>query len=462
MIECSYIPEPLLQFAEAGFHVDPKAGIARYGPASWHTAQHPKAVTVGLIGTAEMMAKTEQWLISNAEGVDGTASQPDFPGYGLDRGFFSELVFDEQWRALITQTELHSIQERSDRLRFELAIGLIDEKLRLLSERDRPPMYIVIALPEEFLVSCAVVQYEDALLGVVHRNFRRAVKAATMQYRIPTQFVRERLVEGKDPDVPCKIAWNFFTGLYTKAGGIPWGPHGLTSGTCYIGIGFYQALGSTRWSMQTSLVQAFDERGEGLILRGHDFEWDSVREDSRSPHLSDEQAASLVDLVLNRYKQEIGQTPQRVVVHKTSRYWPQEREGFSSALRSRVSRFDLVALDPFNSVRLMPVNKYPPLRGTFFRIGELDYLYTTGFIPELNEFHGIHVPSPVQIADHIGQDTPRNQLLGEILALTKMNWNAARLGGRLPITLKFSELVGDILREVPADRDPLPQFKFYM
>jgi len=29
--------------------------------------------------------------------------------------------------------------------------------------------------------------------------------------------------------------------------------------------------------MQTSLVQAFDEHGEGLVLRGHDFDWTPTR-----------------------------------------------------------------------------------------------------------------------------------------------------------------------------------------
>jgi len=37
----------------------------------------------------------------------------------------------------------------------------------------------------------------------------------------------------------------------------------------------------------------------------------------------------------------------------------------------------------------------------------------------------------------------------------------AALGG-LPITVKFSRLVGEIMREVPGDREPLPQFKFYI
>jgi hypothetical protein len=198
------------------------------------------------------------------------------------------------------------------------------------------------------------------------------------------------------------------------------------------------------------------------VLRGHDFEWDADEEGSRSPHLSEQQAHDLVNLVLTRYQEEMKQIPQRVVVHKKSRYWEAESAGFRAALRGRVVRYDLLALETQSTVRLITTSKYPPLRGTRFSVGNLDFLYTTGFIAALNEFHAMHVPSPLRIADHLGQDTPREMLLKEILLLTKMNCNSSRLGGLLPITVKFSELVGDVLREVPADREPRSQFKFYI
>jgi hypothetical protein len=166
--------------------------------------------------------------------------------------------------------------------------------------------------------------------------------------------------------------------------------------------------------------------------------------------------------ILDRYEREMGQPPARVVVHKTSRYWPNEREGFQSAIETKVHRYDLMALESQSRVRLITTSKYPPLRGTRFTLGDLDYLYTNGYIAELNEYHGMHVPSPVQVADHIGQDTSRDNLLREVLALTKLNWNSATLGGHLPITIKFSTLVGEILKEVPPGKEPLPQFKYYM
>jgi hypothetical protein len=98
--------------------------------------------------------------------------------------------------------------------------------------------------------------------------------------------------------------------------------------------------------------------------------------------------------VVDQYEQYVHQTPARVVVHKTSRYWPDERDGFRAAIEPRAHRHDLMALEPQSAVRLIPTSKYPPLRGTRFTIGDLDYLYTTGYIAALSEFHGMHVPAP--------------------------------------------------------------------
>ncbi|HYG09355.1 MAG TPA: hypothetical protein VD835_05235 [Pyrinomonadaceae bacterium] len=43
-----------------------------------------------------------------------------------------------------------------------------------------------------------------------------------------------------------------------------------------------------------------------------------------------------------------------------------------------------------------------------------------------------------------------------------MNWNSANFSGLMPITIRFSRLVGDILREIPIDKEPQPKYKYYM
>jgi len=52
---------------------------------------------------------------------------------------------------------------------------------------------------------------------------------------------------------------------------------------------FTALLGSNVSTMHTSLVQAFDEHGEGLVLRGPEFNWNAKGQGSKSPHLNEEQ-----------------------------------------------------------------------------------------------------------------------------------------------------------------------------
>ncbi len=53
-------------------------------------------------------------------------------------------------------------------------------------------------------------------------------------------------------------------------------------------------------------------------------------------------------------------------------------------------------------------------------------------------------------------------LLREVLTSTKMKPNAAHLGGALPITIRFSRLVGDIMRRFQRIANPLSQYVFYV
>jgi hypothetical protein len=462
-LTCKYFDEPALSFANGGENIDPKLGIARFGPKSLDIPErHPSKFRVGFIGTADSVDKAREWIEINSRGVSGDDAHPSFPGCEKDRGFHTQLEFSAGWVEQLNRGELDSIRGTRNKIsKFETTLELLDEKMKLLSRKDLAPEYVVIALPDELRNACGVVNYAKGAADI-HRDLRRALKALAMKYRLVTQLVDPATIEFRDPDNPTKIAWNFFTGLYFKAGGMPWGPIGLAPASCYVGISFYRGLNASDPKIHTSLVQAFDEYGEGLVLRGPDFLWDVEKHQTHTPHLRAEDTFKLIGMVLDRYQEEMKQQPQRVVIHKSSRWWDEEAAGCREALKGRVGRYDLVALQKQDDVRLLPASKYPALRGTKFTVGEIDYLYTTGFIAELGQFHGVHVPAPVQIADHIGYDTPRETILKEILILTKMNWNSSRLGGLMPITLKFSRLVGEIMREIPSDREPLPQSKYYM
>jgi argonaute-like protein implicated in RNA metabolism and viral defense len=76
-------------------------------------------------------------------------------------------------------------------------------------------------------------------------------------------------------------------------------------------------------------------------------------------------------------------------------------------------------------------------------------------------YPGPRVPHPVEILEHHGDSSP-DKVCGEIMALTKRNWNNAAFYNKLPITIAFSRQVGHILRDLPAGAVPLPKYRFYM
>jgi hypothetical protein len=208
------------------------------------------------------------------------------------------------------------------------------------------------------------------------------------------------------------------------------------------------------------MAQAFTSAGDGYVLRGNCFEWDEAQR-GKSPHLNEQSATALMRDVLELYRRHNrGSLPGRVVVHKTSQYWEEELAGFQEACKI-VPRADFVALG-WRGTRFYRFGDYPPLRGTFVKFSDTDFLlYTTGYIPYLRTYPWARVPQPLEVIEHYG-DSPWNVILGEILALPQMNWNTADFACGLPISVAFSKMVGQILAELPAHLPLRSEYRFYM
>ncbi|MFC8567328.1 hypothetical protein ACIQFU_38010 [Streptomyces sp. NPDC093065] len=454
-----WIGEPALAFADGLTHIDPKVGIPAAGPWSRDQPNHPAAVTAGFIGTAESIAKARTWLSRAAEGVDGDNEHHPFCGFQPDGPFASRLRTDGP-EAKITAAEIRVVT--ADRLRklegFNQLLEIIDDRLGKLAGLDAPPAVVFITLPSEITRRYWAVHQRNRGVQTVW-NLRAGIKARAMQRGLRTQLLQQETVESdlnahtSDLEHPADLAWNLFTAIYFKAGGFPWTPVGLAEGTCHLGVTFYRPHGE-RSTMRTSVAQAFAENGEAFVLRGSPFEWKG-----RWPHLPADEASRLISDVMGRYKQTMGRTPRRIVIHKQSRFFPAERAGFEDALSGY--EYDLVALAPSTGVRMMRHGEYPPPRGTCVSLGDRRYLYTTGYVPSLGRYPHGHVPAPVQITDHVGDSSARD-LLREVLLLTKMNWNSARFAERLPVTVRFAGEVGTILRDLPDTYEPEARYAFYM
>ncbi|MCA9627289.1 MAG: hypothetical protein KC766_06470 [Myxococcales bacterium] len=279
-----------------------------------------------------------------------------------------------------------------------------------------------------------------------------------MRVGLPTQLAWPSALEGAaNVQDDATRAWNFCTALYYKAGGVPWRVDGLARNTCYVGISFFQPIDAIG-ELQASMAQAFSDRGEGTVLRGSRFRWDRTQ---GPPRLSAEASEDLLRSVLTQYEVHHRQKPARVVVYKSSAFSPEELTGMEAALADGVSYYDFLSIAP-SSIRFLRVGREPPLRGTAIQIAPKRFImYTRGYVPYLKLYPGMRIPRPMQLTHERGSGSVK-ELMSELLALTRMNWNSADFASAEPITLAFSRNVGLILSELPANIEPQTSFRYYM
>jgi hypothetical protein len=150
------------------------------------------------------------------------------------------------------------------------------------------------------------------------------------------------------------------------------------------------------------------------------------------------------------------------VIHKSSSFSAAEGAGFASAIRAKnIDLWDFVTVDR-TPIRLFRRGEYPPLRGTLLNLDDKHtLLYTRGSVTFFSTYPGMYVPRPLLITRTEG-DTPSKRLAEEILGLTKINWNNTQFDGGMPLTLRVSEQVGQILKYVPDGWDIQSSYAFYM
>jgi hypothetical protein len=516
-----HLGEPFLIFGDGQRESDPKTGLALHKPYDLRTPGRRNQLRLGIIGTGAMIDAAHAWIerCRNrvmpvgmrrekggvvAKPMDATA-YPPFPG--LADVFDADFMVGDNMVATLTEAEIASVlQAEFFEQKVTRLIDLIIGRLAVLAEGMQAPDVVIVALPTEVRKECTVPSHhktrgkqprtlatvlkaaldkehevgQDSLFDVAAAHnidvaamaaaeeeaeteqavFRHGLKARAMAHGIPLQLAWQVTLQG-GPTVEddATRAWNFWTGVYYKAGGIPWRVTGLERGTCYVGIAFYRDRHDG--TLRTSMAQAFSDQGEGVVLRSEPFKWSPTRR-SKSPHLPKDLSSDLMTRVIAAYEAWHHQPPGRIVVHKWQRYYDDERAGFVEAItKAGIHSYDLIAFGN-RGIRFFRAGAEPALRGTMITLAPDDaLLYTRGYVPYLGEYPGMRVPRPIEIVEHYGSSAMK-KICEEILALTKMDWNSAVYAGKDPITTAFSEDVGQILAEMPPGVHPRPTYRFYM
>jgi hypothetical protein len=88
-------------------------------------------------------------------------------------------------------------------------------------------------------------------------------------------------------------------------------------------------------------------------------------------------------------------------------------------------------------------------------------LYSRGSVPWYQTYPGLYVPQPIELMIQKSDESPL-QIVREVLALTKMNWNNTQFDGKYPVTLGSARKVGEILKYLGEADQPQSRYAFYM
>lgn len=512
-----FLDEPQIVFGSAQCAEDPHDGLALFGAYDARAGLPGHAV----IGTARGLALWHKWI----EALNGPAAcvdlerhrpWPPYPGF--------DVAFGTPWpdpvkTCVLSAEKLSASANLADKFdrTYAVANHYLDAvpQIKMLDEK---PAVVVCVVPDEVYQNCRPKQYvrepsdkrktaaerkqidsirADRDSGQVRMfsetdpyetsdpalekydlspDFRRQLKARMMQHELPVQIIKESVLDvtdkirdGEPGTNPLSDRlWNFATGIFYKSGRKPWILGAAREGVCYIGLA-YKRASSGRTAC--CAAQLFLDSGDGLVFVGDFGPWYS--EDRNEFHLTKDAAHTLLSGALNTYEEQDGRPLKEIFLHARSGINADEFAGFSKACPGDVNLVGIrVRKDRFGP-RLFrhdehPIptrrGKYPVIRGVLWqRTLRHGLLFTSGFKQRIAAYDGFEVPVPLGITLQQGKGDLIT-IAQDILSLTKANYNACQLGESEPITVKYSDRVGEILLsnpELPKDKWQ-HNFKYYI
>jgi hypothetical protein len=259
--------------------------------------------------------------------------------------------------------------------------------------------------------------------------------------------------------VESDIAWHLSTAAFYKSGNRPWRLAVARPGVCYVGLAFKQMPTSRNPGTACCAAQMFLDSGDGFVFRSHVGPWYNPAKGEF--HLRRVHAEEVLSDAIEGYRQKHGRPPEEMFIHSENYFSNDEWEGFLNAA-GKETRLVGIRIREDRSLRLYGPGRMPVLRGTALMLNARSaYLWSRGFIPRLGTYDGREVPLPLRV-DVLRGEADIEQVLRDVLALTKLNYNSCRFADGVPVTLRFADAVGEILTAGPPGGHALLPFKFYI
>lgn len=489
--------EPPLEFRYGQETGDPHDGLSLFGPCDVDAPSHPRNISYALVGSIEGIEAFGLWSrrIQSVIFPEGDPRLwPLFPGF--------EAAFACTWpeqpvrEVTIDSGKLaEAVRNLDQHKRTGGVVDLYIDAISRLQKRDEVLNVVVCIIPDIVYQNCRpksvvvvgtgykvssrisrergsgqldILDSYDPQTYTYSPDFRRQIKARAMASEIPIQIIRESTLR-MTPQIDNKQrglttlsdrAWNLGVALYYKAGGKPWRLKSAREGVCYIGIAYRRKDPTSSSKTACCAAQMFLDSGDGIVFMGEYGPWYSPA--NNQFHLTKAAAQRLLSGVLNTYKDQEGKPLKEVFLHCRSSIDDEEFEGFQNACPPGIKLVGIRVRQERNGLKLFREGSMPVIRGTFWKTHERSgYLWASGFKPRLGTYDGAEIPLPVRIDIQHGQADIQS-VAKDILSLTKLNYNACRLGESEPVTIGFSDAVGEILVSNPSITHRSPKFKFYI
>lgn len=372
----------------------------------------------------------------------------DFPGFSKAFNISMNIPYyenEEKWIDIY-------FEARSDWETHRNAIDLarlITTKIERIANTQNKNT-IVIFIPNEWQ------PFETYINNGESFDLHDYIKAFSASRGISTQLIREDTLHD---NLKCQIYWWLSLSFYVKDLRTPWILNNQEKNTAYAGIGYSITKIKDSPEIVIGCSHIYDSNGQGLKYRLSKVD-DYYLDKQNNPYLSYNDAFQFGVSIRELFYQSLDKLPDRVVIHKRTRFTDDEINGLKDSLnKAGIKRIDLIEINYDHDARFLAmtvknkklqIDNYPISRGTCIVTNKFNaLLWTHGIVPSVRRpnwryyLGGRSIPAPIRITKHYG-DSNISTIATEILALTKMNWNSLDLYSKLPSTIDSSNQIARI------------------
>ena len=207
-------------------------------------------------------------------------------------------------------------------------------------------------------------------------------------------------------------------------------------------------------------AQMFLDNGDGTVFKGEIGPW--YNPTTSEYHLKPKEAKALLSQALESYKSQMGKYPAEVFIHAKTKFNIEEWQAFME-IKPEETNLVGVSIGMAKPLKLYKAEgEFPILRGNAYVVNERSaYLWTIGYVPKIQTALSMEVPSAIFVEINKGK-SDITQVLKDIMALTKLNYNACIFADGIPVTLRFADKIGEILTASTDINTPPLAFKYYI